>query len=60
LTLNFSRYFLFKEYQDDIQKFNLLSAQAGKPVPPGSLGLIGGISVERHFCKRLNSLLIAF
>jgi hypothetical protein len=53
MTLNFPRYFLFKEYQDDIPKFYLLSAQAGKPVPPGSLGLIGGISVERHFCKRL-------
>jgi hypothetical protein len=34
-------------------RFNPLSAQAGKPVLPDSLGGFDGISVERHFCKRL-------
>jgi hypothetical protein len=36
-------------------RFNPLSAQAGKPVPPNSLGQIDGFLVEKHFCKRLQS-----
>jgi hypothetical protein len=43
---------LYKEYQEVIPHIYPLSAQAGKPVPPDP-EIVDGISVERHFCKRL-------
>ena len=53
----FFKIFFIKNIKVISLKFNPSSAQAGKPVPPDSLGDIKGISVQRDFCKRLLSIL---
>jgi hypothetical protein len=53
----FSKMLFIKNIKVISLRFNPSSAQAGKPVPPDSLGDINGISVERDFCKRLKRLL---
>jgi hypothetical protein len=51
--LQFFKMFFIKNIKVIALRFHHSSAQAGKPVPPDSLGEINGISMERDFCKRL-------
>jgi hypothetical protein len=48
-----------KKYQDISIRFNPLSAQAGKPVPPIFWGRLMKSRWKKHFCKRLNVSVIA-